>query len=166
MICSLKKFSGLEECCLQLMLTAEIAPTSTGSHWSWNSSIKVQLQNEKKKVINLLRVDLKLYSIHPWYVCLWSTTASRCHCLESVELTRKNISRTEALTIFQNLQLPLGHPFKLSDISADNNPAHAGHRNPVLFTSCRRCYVPRLQTQLFRKTSREMQYLLLRITGQ
>lgn len=81
-------------------------------------------------------------------------------------MTRKNISRAEALTIFQNLQLPLGHPFKLSDISADNNPAHAGHRNPVLFTSCRRCYVPRLQTQLFRKTSREMQYLLLRITGQ
>lgn len=97
---------------------------------------------------------------------LWSTTASRCHCLESVDLTHKNISRAEALTIFQNLQPPLGLQLMLSDISADNNPAHAGHRNPVLFTSSRRCYVPRLQTQLFGKTSREMQHLLLKTTGQ
>lgn len=81
-------------------------------------------------------------------------------------MTHKNISRAEALTIFQNLQPPLGLQLMLSDISADNNPAHAGHRNPVLFTSSRRCYVPRLQTQLFGKTSREMQHLLLKTTGQ
>lgn len=96
---------------------------------------------------------------------LSSPTASRCHCLESVELTHKNKSREEALTIFQNLQPPLGLQFELSDISADNNPAHAGDRNPGLFTSSRRCYVPRLQTQLFGKTSKEMQHLLLKITG-
>lgn len=82
-----------------------------------------------------------------------------------MELTHKNKSREEALTIFQNLQSPLGLQFKLSDISADNNPAHAGDRNPGLFTSSRRCYVPRLQTQLFGKTSKEMQHLLLKITG-
>lgn len=67
--------------------------------------------------------------------------------------------------MFQNLQPPLGLQFELSDISADNNPAHAGDRNPGLFTSSRRCYVPRLQTQLFGKTSKEMQHLLLKITG-
>lgn len=82
-----------------------------------------------------------------------------------MELTHKNKSREEALTIFQNLQSPLGLQFKLSDISADNNPAHAGDRNPGLFASSRRCYVPRLQTQLFGKTSKEIQHLLLKITG-
>lgn len=52
MIHSLKKSSGLEGCRLQLILTTEIAPTSTGSYWIWNNSLKVQLQNGEKEFIN------------------------------------------------------------------------------------------------------------------
>lgn len=85
-----------------------------------------------------------------------------------MEQRHENTSRAEVLTIFQNPQPPLGLQFKLSDISADNNPAHAGHRNPVLFTSSGGGvgYVALLQTQLFGKTSREMQHPLLKISGQ
>lgn len=163
MICSLKKSSGLEGCHLQLILTTEIAPTSAGSLWIWNNSLKVEMQNGEKEFIN---------SGWNWIYILFILDVFFPLIYHSIQVPLPWVSGTDTQEHRQKLNHipnPTSSPWasvQLSGISADNNPVQAGDRNPVLFTHSRRCYVPHLQIQLLGKTSREMQHLLLKITGQ